>query len=80
MKAINNAIFCSDSPSYGPTFGSGYDFCIGCSSNLQNGTSRLGVSYKHPKYQAGAEANKFLAGSDQFLISEIEVYQVIENV
>ena len=38
--------------------------------------SDLGYNYKHPQYTAGTnQAQSFLAGSFQFLLSEIEVYK-----
>ena len=40
--------------------------------------SHIGNVYKHPKYNAGTnEANTFLAGSHEFQLSEIEVYQKV---
>jgi hypothetical protein len=40
------------------------------------GYSRLGYSYLHPQYTYGTDdANTFLAGSYEFQLDEIEVYQ-----
>jgi hypothetical protein len=52
-----------------------------CKSNFKaDSFSNFGASYKHPQYDYGsAEAQKFLAGSKNFLTSEIEVYQVLNN-
>ena len=81
MKVTNSekAIFCkSDS---GPTFSNSTRdksdaFYISNNSNINTlSYSHLGDNYKHPKYQYGSdEAKTFLAGSNQFQVSEIEVY------
>ena len=70
-----NAIGCFSS--FGPKFGGGYDINITADSNTKNGSySKLGNTYTHPQYTVGTnEAKSFLAGSDNFLLSEIEVYQ-----
>ena len=69
-----NAIGCSSF--YGPLFG-GDDIYICSNSNTNtNSCSHLGYTYNHPLYDYGTnEANSFLAGSYQFQLSEIEVYQ-----
>ena len=60
-------------PSCGPIFGGGHD--IGISSN-SNSLSNLGNAFKHPEYNAGTnEAKSFFTGSDNFQLSEIEVYK-----
>ena len=42
--------------------------------------SYLGESYSHPQYEFGTdEAKSFLAGSHEFQLEEIEVYQKEEN-
>jgi hypothetical protein len=82
---IRNAIYCH--PIYGPTFGylkTGYDvnfdIHINSYSNQNYSSAKLGLTYQHPFYQNDSqEAQCFLAGSDKFLTSEIEVYQVIDN-
>jgi hypothetical protein len=70
----NNAIYSESS--YGPTFG-GHDFIISNSSNNnRNSYSNLGHSYKFDKYTYGSNgAQQFLAGSYNFQVSEIEVFQ-----
>ena len=70
-----NAIYCSYS--YGPTFGY-YDFRIKDYSNRNpSSCANFSSTYLHPLYQNGSyEAKTFLAGSEKFLTSEIEVYQV----
>ena len=75
IKEGHNVIYCH--PSYGPTFGDGCDICIKSNSNTTNGSySNLDHSYTHPQYAYGTnEAQSFLAGSYNFLLSEIEVYQ-----
>ena len=40
----------------------------------------MGVSYKHPQYEEEtSEVESFLAGSQEFQLDEIEVYQREEN-
>ena len=69
------AIYCFQK--YGPTFGVGHGVYISSNANKTNGSySNLGSSYKHPQYAYGTnEAKSFLAGSVNFVLSEIEVYQ-----
>ena len=63
---------------YGPIYGGdgGHDFYISDNSNTNtNSYSSLGHSYSHPDYAAGSnEAKSFLVGSNNFQVSEIEVY------
>ena len=68
-----HAIRCD--PKYGPKFG--YDICIGNDANTtMDSYSNLGYSYRHPQYAHGTnEAQSFLAGSYEFQLDEIEVYQ-----
>ena len=70
-----HAIHCGSE--YGPIFGTGCDIYISSNSNTNtNSRSHLGYTYNHPLYDYGTnEANSFLAGSYQFQLSEIEVYQ-----
>ena len=60
---------------YGPTFGS--DIVISNNSNTtMDGYSHLGYTYRHPQYEYGTnEAKTFLAGSFNFQLAEIEVYE-----
>ena len=76
------AIRCSHE--YGPSFGFGFDLCIADSANTPDAniirqwicTSNLGFTYPHPQYKFKTnEANTFLAGSRDFALDEIEVYQ-----
>jgi len=81
----NKAIYCSSS--YGPIFGGSYlekeikwisgDIRVTDNGNLNtDNVSNLGDAYKHPSYLLGSkEANSFLAGTQNFQIEEIEVYQ-----
>ena len=74
----NNAIGCHSK--LGPVFGSnngyGWDIYIRDNSNVDKSSSNLGSSYTHPQYACGTnEAQSFLAGSRNFQLSEIEVYQ-----
>ncbi len=69
--STNKSIFCYSI--YGPIFGGGYDICICNYANTKAGSfSILGVSYQHPRPSQG---HSYLAGSYQFQLSEIEVYQ-----
>ena len=63
---------------YGPSFAE--DIVIANNSNINKDSfSRLGRSYSHPIYAYGTtEAQTFLAGSNKFLTSEIEVYKIME--
>ena len=69
-----SAILCNSS--MGPIFGWS-DIAIANNANTSmESCSYLGCSYKHPQYAQGTdEAKSFLAGSFQFLLDEIEVYQ-----
>jgi 5-methylcytosine-specific restriction endonuclease McrA len=69
------AIYCGSG--LGPTFGAGCDIVISNNKNTtMNGSSNLGRTYKHPQYEFGTnEAKTFLAGSFEFQLAEIEVYQ-----
>jgi hypothetical protein len=70
-----NAIYCDRAK--GPTFGGGHDIRISDNANItRSNYSRLGHTYKHPQYDIGKnEAETFLAGSYQFQLDEIEVYE-----
>ena len=70
-----NAIYCD--AEYGPTFDNGHAIYISSNANTNTySNSNLGYTYKHPQYEHGtSEAQTFLAGSSNFLLSEIEVYQ-----
>jgi len=52
------------------------DFMIADQSNINaKSCSNLGISYIHPNFNYGSdEAKSFLAGSHNFIVSEIEVY------
>jgi len=68
-----HAIYCHSSS--GPTFGR--DLCIANNANTtMDSWSNLGFIYKHPQYDEGTnEAKSFLAGSYNFQLNEIEVFQ-----
>jgi hypothetical protein len=71
-KWNNNAVGCN--PSYCPVFGGGHDLCICDKCNTVNDSfSRLGRSYTLPP---GQHKRTFLAGSQYFLVAEIEVFAV----
>jgi hypothetical protein len=75
LNKHQHAIFCHSE--YGPTFGGGHDITIANNSNTTRGSwSNLGSAFKHPQYaQVTNEASTFLAGSHEFQLDEIEVYQ-----
>lgn len=77
IKSENYNFAINSQSSYGPIFGDGHDFMISNSSNNnRNSYSNLGHSYKFDKYNYGSnEAKQFLAGSYNFQVSEIEVFQ-----
>jgi hypothetical protein len=62
---------------FGPTFGFYGDICILNNHNTgKRSYSKLGNTYIHPIYSNGTnEIQCFLAGSHEFQLSEIEVYQ-----
>jgi hypothetical protein len=64
-------------PEFGPIFGNGCDICIANDANKTLVSySNLGYSYKNPQYAHGTTAAKtFLAGSYNFQLDEIGVYQ-----
>jgi hypothetical protein len=73
MRQINTAqsIYCGSG--YGPTFGGGHDiFICNAANTIAGSTSNLGQSYQHPQPSQG---QSYLAGSFQFQLSEIEVYE-----
>ena len=58
---------------FGPTFGGGHDIHICNNANtIMNSYSHLGNSYQHPQPNQGYS---YLAGSYNFQLSEIEVYE-----
>jgi hypothetical protein len=69
------AICCHSS--FGPRFG--YDIGIANNSNTTiDSCSYLGHTFPHPQYKYGTnEALTFLAGSFEFQLDEIEVYQKV---
>ena len=74
-KNDSKSTFCNGA--YGPTFGGGADFHIAdnCNSNSSS-CSDLGRSYTLDGYTYGStEAQSFLAGANNFTVSEIEVFQ-----
>ena len=76
-KNSNNSIYCSSSSS--AIFGGGYDLYIANNSNTNTTNySNLGHSYEHPKHKYDTmNACTFLAGSFNFKVNEIEIYQKI---
>jgi hypothetical protein len=72
----HNAIYtCS---AYGPLFGAGHDIVISDNSNTSNDScSNFGRNYVHQNYTFRSEkAKQFLAGSLNFNVEEIEVFQL----
>jgi hypothetical protein len=74
-KSHRTAIYCVSD--FGPIFGIGCDITIGNNANTtMESYSHLGDTYKHPQYVFGTNvAESFLAGSKEFQLDEIEVYQ-----
>ncbi len=72
---IQYAIRCN--PQFGPTFGLGNDIYVANNaSTTMDSYSNLGNTYSHPLYAHGtSEAQTFLAGSYNFQLAEIEVFQ-----
>jgi hypothetical protein len=72
-----SAIYCSYF--YGPVFGECRDICIyPNSNNNESSFANLGCSFEHPTYvYQSSEANCFLAGSQRFAVSDIEVFQLV---
>jgi hypothetical protein len=69
LENASCAIYCH--PNYGPSFGD--DINISDDSNYSN----FGKFYVHENYPLGSEkAKQFLAGSHEFFVEEIEVYQL----
>jgi hypothetical protein len=64
---------------YGPSFGE--DITIETDSNImKNSYSDFGYSYQHPDYEKDTEkAGNILAGSYEFEIVEIEVFQFLQK-
>ena len=74
---LRYAIYASSN--YGPTFGEGHDLYVG--SDGTQGYSNLGYSYQLPSFLANngyysQQAHSFLAGSYNFQLVEVEVYQI----
>ena len=63
---------------YGPIFGAGNDICIFDSSNSNTSSySNLGNTYTHPEYPFNSpKAKTILAGTYNFQVVEIEVFQL----
>ena len=61
-------------------FGYGIDLCIEDKNSIHKSFSNLGTSYCTYEWPPGCkseeEANKYLAGSDEFTIKEIEVFRI----
>ena len=69
------AIFCG-SLMDGPSFGIGHDLFISNDANSNTFSySNVGLTYLHPEYKSN-EARSFLAGSQYFQLSEIEIYKI----
>ena len=72
---VKHSIYCSSS--LGPVFGDGHDIYIADNANeTMNSYTILGDTYKHPEYVQGSDqVQTFLAGSFEFQLDEIEIYQ-----
>jgi hypothetical protein len=80
LQKPENAIF--NTPYYGPTFGSGYDLCVGDYADSTSGSSaNIGKCYHNDKYkyQDKAAWERFCGNSTcnwTFKIKEWEVWAV----
>ena len=80
FHGLYDSIVCS--AKYGPVFGNllddnSFDFAIAdCSNTNELSFSNLGHSFKHPYYNTDS-ARSYLAGSRNFKVLEIEVFQSI---
>ena len=75
MKTKNPSRSIKCSPRFGPIFGDD-DIRVADNANKSESGSNLGFTFKHPIYARETnEAKSFLAGSNYFLLDEIEVYQ-----
>lgn len=73
--AIYDAIDC------GPVFGAGPDFLIANDAHIVKSRSNLGFTYKHPKFAyESTESKTFLAGNDEFKVTDYEVFQFSKNL
>jgi hypothetical protein len=73
IRQINtmHSIYCASG--YGPTFGGGFDLHVCNAANTTPGSySNVGNAYQHPQPNQG---QSYLAGSNHFQLSEIEVYE-----
>ena len=73
MRQINTTKSIKCVSYFRPIFGFGCDLHICNNANTTMGSySNLGVSYQHPQPEQG---ESYLAGTQYFQLSEIEVYQ-----
>jgi len=73
MRQIRTSVPVICQSCYGPTFGGGHDlFICDYAKRLAGSYSKLGNSYQHPQPSQGPS---YLAGSAEFQLSDIEVYQ-----
>ncbi|XP_068760882.1 uncharacterized protein [Montipora capricornis] len=68
-EKMNHAIYCSSS--HGPIFGAGHDLRITNNPHSNSCYSKLSNSYQVPP---GQKATTFLTGSENFVLSEMEVF------
>jgi hypothetical protein len=70
-----NAIY--NQSTYGPLFGSGHDLCIHNQCNAFNSSStNLGYSYTN---DSGIPGNSVLTGAANFVVEEIEVFEITQQ-
>jgi len=72
-EASNSYVYNSN-PAYGFAMGGGYDLCLSDNCHI-NTLSYSALSYSYGKNQGGN--NTSLAGSRNFVVDEIEVFEVI---
>lgn len=74
-KMVSSKSWIDCSPNHGPSFGN-KDIQITDKSDTCISSAKLGKCFTHPRYVSNSvEARSFLAGSIDFLVEEIEVYE-----
>jgi len=65
-----------DSPSNGPTFGSGHDLYISDNSDTNTNSLISSSSYTYPNGTSGPPGGVFMLGASNFQVAEVEVFLV----
>jgi len=79
LKVKSSQYAVNHSPSYGPSFGGGYDLCVPSLSNTNRDSFMNLHSYEFPNGKSGTEGGQFIVGCSDgnFKSDEIEVFQVV---